>query len=470
MPSLGADMEQGKLIEWLIKPGDYVHRGDVIAAVDTDKTVMDIESFEEGVIADLVVEVGTTVTVGTTLAHIVPTPAATAQPLTRLTEPSTALPTEGPAVTVTEPSPHDEGPSFVSPPVRHLAHELGVDMTLLHGTGRNGALTRADIEQAHSAAQPEPPSAMQAPSAPHRVRSSPRARAVATELGVDPADLTGTGPRGAVTEADVRRAVDQHAPSVPAAAQPGPPPAGAPASPTDRVQEPAPVGTEATATERAASMRRAIGTLMSRSKATIPHYYLSTTIDLRAALRWMETINADRPVAARLVPAALLLKASARAAHDVPEMNGFFSDGGFQPSAAVHLGVAIALRRGGMMAPAIHNADTLTVDQLMEQLRALVSRTRAGRLQRSEMADSTITVTNLGDLGVESVFGVIYPPQVALVGFGRVTEQPWAHNGMLGVRHAVSATLSADHRVSDGLGGGRFLARIDELLQIPEEL
>ena len=136
----------------------------------------------------------------------------------------------------------------------------------------------------------------------------------------------------------------------------------------------------------------------------------------------------------------------------------------------MHLGVAVALRQGGLVAPAIHDADTLPVDVLMEQLRDLVSRARAGRLQRAEMADPTITVTNLGDLGVESVFGVIYPPQVAMVGFGRVLEQPWAQHGMLGVRPAVVATLSADHRVSDGLRGGRYLARIDELLQAPEEL
>uniref|UniRef100_UPI0004A412B5 2-oxo acid dehydrogenase subunit E2 n=1 Tax=Arthrobacter sp. TB 26 TaxID=494420 RepID=UPI0004A412B5 len=238
------------------------------------------------------------------------------------------------------------------------------------------------------------------------------------------------------------------------------PPAGPPVSP-EKPSE---------ARERVASLRRAIGALMSRSKKTIPHYYLSTTLDLRAAVGWMQSVNAQRPVASRLVPSALLLKAAALAAREVPEVNGFYDDGGFRPSASVHLGVAVALRQGGLVAPAIHDADTLPVDVLMEQLRDLVSRARAGRLQRAEMADPTITVTNLGDLGVESVFGVIYPPQVAMVGFGRVMEQPWAQNGMLGVRPAVVATLSADHRVSDGLRGGRYLARIDELLQKPEDL
>jgi pyruvate dehydrogenase E2 component (dihydrolipoamide acetyltransferase) len=209
---------------------------------------------------------------------------------------------------------------------------------------------------------------------------------------------------------------------------------------------------------------------MARSKREIPHYYLSTTIDLSAAVTWMREVNAGRPIASRLVPSALLLAAAARAAHDVPDVNGFFVDDAFRQSPAVHLGVAVALRGGGLVAPAIHDADRLSVDDLMEQLRDLVVRARAGRLQRAEMADPTITVTNLGDLGVESVFGVIYAPQVALVGFGRVVERPWAQDGMLGVRPTVTATLSADHRVSDGLRGGRFLARVDELLQKPEEL
>ena len=341
-------------------------------------------------------------------------------------------------------------PPPIAPPVRHLAHRLGVDTARIHGTGKGGAVTRADVEHAVAAR----------PSA-GRVRSSPRARRLAAELGVELSGVSGTGPEGAVTVADVQHAAGSR---TEAAA-----PAGS-APPREQAPEAPQPGKSPDARERVASLRRAVGALMSRSKKTIPHYYLSTTLDLRAAVEWMQSVNAQRPVASRLVPSALLLKAAALAAKDVPEVNGFYDDGGFRPSASVHLGVAVALRQGGIVAPAIHDADTLAVDVLMEHLRDLVSRARAGRLQRAEMADPTITVTNLGDLGVESVFGVIYPPQVAMLGFGRVTEQPWAQNGLLGVRPAVTATLSADHRVSDGLRGGRYLTRIDELLQKPEEL
>lgn len=405
MPALGADMDRGTLVEWLVKPGDPVHRGQLVAAVDTDKAVIDVETFEDGVVSELLAHVGDVLPVGAPLARIMPIPAT--------------APVSTP----------------VSPPVRKLAQRLGVDTGTIRGTGRGGAVTHRDVERAAS------------PS-----RSSPRARRLAAEQGVDLTTIAGSGPGGAVIARDLVRA------PVPT---PAPTPGAAPAPP--------PRASTANA-QRTASLRRAIGTLMARSKKTIPHYYLSTTIDLRAAMAWMADVNAGRPISSRLVPAILLMKATALAVRDVPEMNGYVVDGEFQPSAAIHLGVVVALRTGGVVAPAILDADTLGLDDVMARLRDLVVRARAGRLQRSEMAEATITVTNLGDLGVDSVLGVIYPPQVALVGFGRVAEQPWAHDGMVGARPAVVATLSADHRVSDGMRGARFLSRIDELLQRPEEL
>lgn len=217
-------------------------------------------------------------------------------------------------------------------------------------------------------------------------------------------------------------------------------------------------------------MRETIGRLMARSKREVPHYYLSTTVDLARATSWMQERNRDLPVSERLVSAALLLKATALAARAHPELNGFWVDDAFVPGPGVHLGVAISLRGGGLVAPAVHDADTLTVDQLMAAVRDLVARARAGRLRGSEMSDPTLTVTNLGDRGVESVYGVIYPPQVALVGFGRVVDRPWAVDGMLAVRPVVSLTLAADHRATDGFSGARMLATVDELLQRPEDL
>lgn len=217
-------------------------------------------------------------------------------------------------------------------------------------------------------------------------------------------------------------------------------------------------------------MRLAIARLMSRSKREIPHYYVSNTVDLGAALSWLRERNRSVPMSARMVPAALLLKAAALAARAVPELNGFWAEDHFVPAPAVHLGVAVSLRGGGLITPAIHDAADLPAAELMSRLRDLVNRARAGRVRGSELTDATITVTNLGDQGVESVTGVIYPPQVALVGLGKITERPWAVGGLLGIRPVVITTLAADHRATDGYTGARFLSLLADLLQQPEEL
>jgi pyruvate dehydrogenase E2 component (dihydrolipoamide acetyltransferase) len=295
------------------------------------------------------------------------------------------------------------------------------------------------------------------------VRAVPRARRRAAELGLDLTGIPGTGPAGAVTAEDVERAAGPAAAAAPTASAAAAAP-GASAAPAR-----APVGAPSS-TQRLAAMQAAVGTLMARSKREVPHYYLSSTIDMGAALDWLAERNSQRSVTERLVPAALLLKATALAARRVPEVNGFWTEAGFAPSAAVHLGVAISLRGGGLMAPGISDADQAGVEDLMKALRDLVSRARAGRLRQSEMASPTITVTNLGDLGVEQVYGVIYPPQVALVGFGRIADRPVAVDRMLAIRPVVTATLCGDHRVSDGHRGARFLSSIESLLQHPEEL
>lgn len=217
-------------------------------------------------------------------------------------------------------------------------------------------------------------------------------------------------------------------------------------------------------------MREAIAALMARSKKEIPHYYLQATIDMERSLTWLEQANRERSVSERVLPAAMLLKATALAVREVPEMNGFLVDGVFAASTQVHLGVAVSLRGGGLIAPALHDVDTLPLDTVMAALKDLGGRARGGKLRSSEMSDPTLTVTNLGDQGVDLVHGVIYPPQVALVGFGRIHPIPVAIDGMLAVHRCVIVTLAADHRVSDGHRGGLFLSAIDAALQKPEEL
>jgi pyruvate dehydrogenase E2 component (dihydrolipoamide acetyltransferase) len=402
MPSLGTDMEAGTLVEWLVQPGAQVKRGDIIAVVETEKGIIDIEVFETGVVEQLLVQPGTKVPVGTVLATI----------------------------------------SMVGAP----AAMTGV---LAAGPGHTAEGAEAQAAPSHAAPRPQvqPPSAQ--PSVPtmgKRQRISPLARKRAAELAIDLNSVHGTGPDGTINRADVERAAAARQ-----AAQPAPPPAAA--------AEPSPVP------EPQAGMRRAIAAAMARSNREIPHYYLQTRIDMSRGLRWLEAENQKRTIKERLLPAVLLLKAVARALGDVPELNGYWLDDRHQPQEAIHIGFAIALRQGGLIAPAIHHVDLKSLDELMEALRDLIPRVRVGRLRSSEMTDATITVTNLGDLGVETVYGVIYPPQVALVGFGKIMEQPWAEHGMLGIRPVLTATLAADHRATDGRRGAQFLDALNHYLQ-----
>lgn len=307
-----------------------------------------------------------------------------------------------------------------------------------------------------------------------RIHASPLARRAAAELGVDLARVRGSGPDGAILHEDVERAAgivagEAARAAIPPRAQPAPA-GGAAAIATPARVQPEPGAREIAATDHTTAMRRAIAAAMARSKREIPHYYLSTSIDFSKAQHFLDAENARRPVTERLIPAALLLKAVALALHETPELSGFFRDGAFVPGEGIHLGIAISLRDGGLVAPALRDADRMPLGDLMRALADLVRRARAGGLRSSEMTDATITVTNLGDQGVENVFGVIYPPQVALVGFGRVRERAWAENGLVGARPVVTASLAADHRVSDGHRGARFLSAVDRLLQVPEAL
>ncbi len=389
MPALGADMEAGRLIAWMKKPGDRIERSEIIAEIDTDKGLIEVECFATGVVEKLLISPGDKVPVGTTLA-IIREEGMEAREAKLHKEKPTAAPA-GPIPAITTP-----------------------------------------------ASRP----------ATARLKISPVAKKMAAELGIDPATITGTGQGGRITHEDVERA---------AAARTVAPPVQPLIQPEDSA-------------DRAARMRQAIAAAMARSKREIPHYYLTETIDMSRAIAWLAEENRKRPVEGRLLLGTLLIKAVALALHEVPELNGFWKDGRAVPSKEIHVGMAIALRGGGLIAPALHDADKQSLDELMKELRDLTQRARTLRLRSSELTDPTITVTSLGDHGVETVFGVIYPPQVAIVGFGKIVERPWAVNGLLGARQVMTATLAADHRASDGHRGALFLVAVDRLLQEPEKL
>jgi pyruvate dehydrogenase E2 component (dihydrolipoamide acetyltransferase) len=429
MPSLGADMESGILIEWLVKPGDRVHRGDIVAVVETDKGAIEIEIFEDAIVAELLVALDTEVAVGTPLARL---DKVGQQPA--VAAPPTAAATRTPPV---------QPPKVATP----------VQATPVQRTPLQPAKPAAQQPAVPRAVPVSVPAPAQ-PAAAVRRKISPAARKHAREYGIDLDRVVGTGDGGVVTVADVEQLHGIGSSSPAATPTPVPPRAAAPPG----------------AAPQSSAMRRAIAASMSRSKREIPHYYLAHTIDLEPALRWLESRNVARPIEQRLVYGAVLLKAVARAATDVPTLNGYWRDGAFVGSDTVDVGVVISLRGGGLAAPALHDVAAMDIDTLMAALKDATERARRGRLKSSELTSATITVSSLGDAGVEAVYAVIHPPQVAIVGFGAVVTRPWVIDGGLHVRRVITATLAADHRASDGHEGARFLAALAGHLANPEAL
>jgi pyruvate dehydrogenase E2 component (dihydrolipoamide acetyltransferase) len=399
MPSLGADMERGRVGQWHLAAGATIRRGQVIVDVDTDKGLIDVECFHDGTLREILAAEGTEVPVGAVIARIEVMGAAAVAAAVAATAP---------------PPPPPPSSSTPSSPVPE-------------------------------AAPATPAAIISTPSAPAsgRVVATPLARRRARELGVDLARVT-PGPAGRITAEDVARA--SSLPTSP------PPP---PASPTPK--------------DPREAMRRAIAQSVGKSKREIPHYYLWHDVDVTDTLAWLTAENARRSLTDRLLFAAVLARAVAQTAKVFPELNGTFDDGVFSPSGSVHLGFATSLRGGGLIAPAILDAGDKDVTAMMVAITDLVARVRSSGLRGREMTAGTITLSSLGDTGVDGILPVIQWPQVAIVGAGRVTERAVVRHGQVVARSVITMSLAADHRVSDGARGARFLLALEKNLSTPPE-
>jgi pyruvate dehydrogenase E2 component (dihydrolipoamide acetyltransferase) len=379
MPSLGADMDAGTLVEWVKKPGDPLQRGDIIAVVETQKGAIEIEVFDDGVLDKVLTSVGEKVPVGHVIALIRakdeapgPMPRAPREPAAALARPAKAAPQVAP------PPPRAEAARpQITPAARRRAQELGINLSAVK-PGPAGVVGLEEVESASIAKQ---------------------------RPGID---------------------FDE--------------------------------------------MRKAIAAAMARSHREIPHYYVTSTLDVSAMMRWLEEENSRRPVSARLLYAVPLMRAAALALTSTPDLNGHYEDGRFEPADHVNMGVAVAMRGGGLVAPAILDVETLGLDQLMERLRDVIGRVRGGRLRSSELSQGTVTFSNLGEDTADSILPLIYPPQVAIIGCGQIAERPWANQGTVAIRRALTVSVAGDHRVSDGRRAAQFLTRLQQLLHNPEQL
>ncbi|WP_064607771.1 dihydrolipoamide acetyltransferase family protein [Photobacterium sp. J15] len=442
MPSLGADMRDGTLVEWQVVEGDKVSKGDIIAVIETNKGAIDMECYHSGTISQILVQPVVSLPVGTVLARLEvegelsditpssPSAPQSAESLSQALPKEEMLTTEAQAAEVItkQPAQYDlseknlakpssQKPTsriLASPVVRKLTAKNRWDLTAIKGSGPDGAILLRDVEGiAAKPASTLPDPGQSAPKQP-----APRKKAFSTPLA---AGITGP-------ESKKRKHYNPEA------------------------------------------MRTAIASAMELSKREIPHYYLSLDIDVTKTVKWLQAENDKREPDGRILLLALLLKATAQALARFPTLNGFYQQHQFEPGKGIHIGNAISLRDGGLVIPAIHDVDQLSADAIMQALRDVTERSRTGHLRTSELTDATITVTSIGDRGSDSVFGVIYPPQVAIVGFGRLRQAAIVKNGELVIADTITVTLSADHRVSDGTLGAKFLRALSNNLQKPEAL
>ena len=467
MPALSPTMEEGTLARWLVKEGDTVRSGDVMAEIETDKATMEFEAVDEGVIAKIEVPEGTEgVKVGTVIALLVgegeDAGEAAAAPV------AAPAPASGPAAT---------------PSARKLAEEKGVDLASVKGTGPDGKITKEDVEGAagtQTSVRPEPvegPSSTVAQSASTssaraddgaRVIASPLAKRIAAQEGIDLSAVKGSGPNGRIVKADLANApatTPAHAEPVEASSQTSAS-TSAPATPP----KPAQLGGDLDApyeAQKLNNVRKVIARRLTEAKQTIPHIYLTVDVRLDALLKLRSQLNASlEPDGVKLSVNDLLIKALARALQRVPKCNvSFQGDELFQYSRS-DISVAVAAP-SGLITPIIRDAGRKGLAEISTEMKALANKAKDGKLQPHEYQGGTASLSNLGMFGTKQFDAVINPPQAMILAVGAGEQRPWVIDGALGVATVMSATGSFDHRAIDGADGAQLMAAFKALVEAP---
>lgn len=415
MPRLSDTMQEGTLARWLKKPGDEVHRGDVLAEIETDKATMELEAYDSGVLERILVQEGQTVPIGQPIAVI-----GTGEGVAKATTAPAAAagaPPASPAAQPAAPAP---------------------------------SATAAPPAPAPPAPPPAPPAAPPAPAG--QVKASPMARAIARERGIDLRTIRGTGPGGRIIRADVEAAAGRAAPA----------PASSPA--------PAPVAAGPDVEEiPLTNMRRVVARRMVESVQSAPHFFLTSVVDAEALVGLRAEIN--RQLAAtgedlKVTLNDLIIKACATALRAHPDVNVSFAGDKLLRYRRIHIGFAVALE-GGLIVPVIRDADQKSLSQIAREARDLAERARAGKLAPNEFSGSTFTISNLGMYGVDQFNAVINPPEAAILAVGAANPEPVARDGQVVVRHVMRLTLSIDHRALDGATAARFLQQLKRVLEEP---
>jgi pyruvate dehydrogenase E2 component (dihydrolipoamide acetyltransferase) len=442
MPQLGLTMTEGTVIRWLKASGDGVKRGEPVVEIETDKVTTEVEAPADGVLGPILVEEGAVAPIGGLLSHVlqpgesapgVPEEAATTPP------PEAAVPsTQAEATGVVWDLRGKR--NIASPRARRIAHELGIDLAQVEGSGPGGRIVEADVRWFVE----------QAKAAPTRI--SPVARRVAEELEVDLSQVQGTGAAGRITKQDVQRART-----------------GSLSPPLRPRQQPM---RSPGAVETLKGLRRVVAERMQHSFTTTPHFYLSAEVEATALTRMREGLltKIEAASGARLTITDILVKVCAQALAEFAEVNVAWAEGieggGVVRQSEVNVGMAVALDEG-LVVPVIRGADKLTLSEIARERGDLVRRARSGKLTFQNLEGGTFTLSNLGMFGVDQFQAIINPPQSAILAVGRIRERPLARDGMVVVRPTVHVTLSVDHRLLNGAQAARFLERVSQLIEEP---
>jgi pyruvate dehydrogenase E2 component (dihydrolipoamide acetyltransferase) len=424
MPQMGADMKEGTLLRWIKSEGEQINRGDVIAEIETDKANIEIEAFDAGVFRKAIAAVGATVPVGSVIAVI-------ADPSDDISKYESAA-----GSAAAEPSAPANAASTPPPAPAPAAQPV-----------------------AQAPAPPPPASPAMPPGNPTpiesgRLRASPVARRIAQQRGVDITAVTGSGPDGRI----LRRDVENAQPSASMATAAG-------AAPSMRPQQP--MGEDLVSQVDLNRTRQATARRMVQSKREAPHYYLTTDIDMTDAMEFRARANKMLGDAGHISVNDLIIFATVRTLQKHARFNSWWIDDALQLHSRINIGIAIALD-DGLVAPALLDCGAKSLHEISVESRDLAERARKGLgLRPEEFSAGTFSVTNLGAYGIDTLVGIIVPPQTAILGVGTATERPAVRDGQIVARRIMTVALSADHRASDGAEGARFLQTLKQFLEEP---
>jgi pyruvate dehydrogenase E2 component (dihydrolipoamide acetyltransferase) len=462
MPALSPTMEEGTLAKWLVKVGDTVASGDVMAEIETDKATMEFEAVDEGVITEILIEAGTEgVKVGAVIARL----AVEGEESAPATAPAAAVaPAEAPVA---------DGPA-ATPTAKKMAEQAGIDLAGVTGTGPKGKITKEDVEAAIAKGGGAPAPAPAAPPAPapasaataasgERIIASPLAKRIAADKGIDLALVKGTGPNGRIVKEDV----ETFTPTAVAAASAPAPAASAPAPAASPAPTPAIEGGAPFAEEKLSGVRKVIARRLTESKQTVPHFYLTIDIRLDPLLELRAQLNKSlEPDGVKLSVNDLLIKALARALIRVPQCNVSYHGDTLRRYSRADISVAVAAP-SGLITPVITQADTKGLAAISTEMKTLAGKARDGKLMPHEYQGGTASLSNLGMFGIKQFDAVINPPQGMILAVGAGQQAPYVVNGAIEVATVLHASGSFDHRAIDGADGAQLMEAIKQLCENP---